>query len=222
MRPPLSRVTLACFALALSSRLAGAQPERRREIIVVDSESRAAVQMAEVRVSPLQTLATTDSAGRFVITTTDDQQILISIRRIGFAPVELRLEPTSRDTLFVIALSPTAAVLAPTVTQAEQTTRRLEVVGFYERRHERPGTFLDSATIADKKPYDMLSVLRPYLHGCTMIYVDGMRLLSLRDVKVEDVLAIEIYKSNLQAPAQFANPIESMGRCGSIVIWRRF
>jgi hypothetical protein len=45
---------------------------------------------------------------------------------------------------------------------------------------------------------------------------------ALRDVKVEDVLAIEIYRSNEQAPPQFANPIESMGRCGSIVVWRRF
>ena len=71
-------------------------------------------------------------------------------------------------------------------------------------------------------PYDLLSLLRPYLHGCTMIFVDGMRLLALRDLKVQNVLAIEIYNSNLQAPPQFANPIESMSRCGSIVIWRRF
>ena len=67
-----------------------------------------------------------------------------------------------------------------------------------------------------------MSLLRPYLRGCTMIFVDGMRLVSLRDVKVEDVLAIEIYKSNEQAPPQFANPIESSSRCGSIVVWRRF
>ena len=55
-----------------------------------------------------------------------------------------------------------------------------------------------------------------------MIFVDGMRLVALRDVKIEDVLAIEIYKSNEQAPPQFANPIESSSRCGSIVVWRRF
>jgi hypothetical protein len=132
------------------------------------------------------------------------------------------LAATAADTSFVIALSPTAARLAPTVTQADRTTHQLEVLGFYERRHVGPGTFLDSAAIADKKPYDLMSILRPYLHGCTMIYIDGMRLLALRDVKVQDVIAIEIYKSNLQAPPQFANPIESVSRCGSIVIWRRF
>jgi hypothetical protein len=98
----------------------------------------------------------------------------------------------------------------------------LEVTGFYERRHIGPGTFLDSAAIAKQKPWDLLSLLRPYLRGCTMIFVDGMRLVALRDVKIEDVLAIEIYKSNEQAPPQFANPIESLNRCGSIVVWRRF
>jgi len=68
----------------------------------------------------------------------------------------------------------------------------------------------------------MMSVLHPYLRGCTMIFDDGVRLLSLPDVTVEDVLAIEVYGSNQQAPPQFANPIEGMSRCGSIVVWRRF
>lgn len=217
-----------CGGFGVPTHAVGAQAVRRREFTVVDSVSGAAVQLAEVHVtgphatgsSPMTFI--TDTLGHFVATTTDGERLLISIRRIGFAPTEIQLVPTDRDTSFVIAVSPTAAVLGPMVTQADQTTPRLEVAGFYERRHERPGTFLDSAAIANKKPYDLMSVLRPYLHGCTMIYVDGMRLVPLRDLKLEDVLAIEIYSSNLQAPPQFANPVESMGRCGSIVIWRRF
>jgi hypothetical protein len=34
-----------------------------------------------------------------------------------------------------------------------------------------------------------------------------------------DVLAIEIHKSNVQAPPQFAKPLEGLSRCGSIVGW---
>lgn len=217
-----------CWGLGFSARSAGAQALRKREFIVIDSVTGAAVPLADVRIAAvragarLPTRLTTDTVGHFVAATADGNQLLISIRRIGFAPVELRIVPTDRDTSFVIALAPTAAVLAPTITQAEARTHRLEVTGFYERRHVGPGTFLDSAAITDKKPYDLLSLLRPYLRGCTMIFVDGMRLLSLRDVKIEDVLAVEIYNSNLQAPPQFANPIEGMGRCGSIVVWRRF
>ena len=215
-------------SFGIPTRVARAQTLRKREFAVIDSITGVAIPLTEVRVETgpagggLPTRLTTDSAGHVIVATVDRDQLLVSVRRIGFAPATLHLVPTELDTSFVIALSPTAAVLAPTVTQVDRTTHQLEVVGFYERRHVGPGTFLDSAAIADKKPYDMMSILRPYLHGCTMIYIDGMRLLALRDVKVQDVVAIEIYKSNLQAPPQFANPIESMSRCGSIVIWRRF
>lgn len=222
-------VTVLCCGLALNTRSAGAQAMHKLEFIVIDSVSGAPVPLASVEVtSPARSGAsssarlTTDSVGQFVVGATDGEQLLISVRRLGFLPSEIRIRPTERDSTFVIALAPSAAVLAPTITRVEPTTHRLEVVGFYDRRHVGPGTFLDSAAIDDKKPYDLLSLLRPYLHGCTMIFVDGMRMLGLRDVKVQDVLAIEIYNNNLQAPPQFANPIESMGHCGSIVVWRRF
>jgi hypothetical protein len=214
-------------SVASVPRAVRAQAVRKREFVVIDSVTGAPIALADVRIetgraaSPSKQL-TTDGTGHFVAATADGEQLLIGIRHIGFAPTEIHLAATAADTSFVIALSPTAARLAPTVTQADRTTHQLEVLGFYERRHVGPGTFLDSAAIADKKPYDLMSILRPYLHGCTMIYIDGMRLLALRDVKVQDVIAIEIYKSNLQAPPQFANPIESVSRCGSIVIWRRF
>jgi len=196
---------------------------------VVDSVTGSSVGHAEVLIertadgaTRFSSQLTADSVGRFVLSTPVDERLLITVRRLGFSPSELRIAPSDRDDAFMIALAPAATVLAPTVTTAEPRTHRLDVVGFYERKRERPGTFLDSAAIAKQKPWDMMSVLRPYLRGCTMIFVDGIRLLSLRDVKVEDVIAIEIYRSNEQAPPQFANPIESLNRCGSIVVWRRF
>ena len=84
------------------------------------------------------------------------------------------------------------------------------------RRH-----ILDSAAIAKRNPADLYSLLKPYLHDCTIIYVDGV-LLPIPNLRIEDVLAVEIYRSNNQAPPQFANPMESLNRCGTIVIWRRF
>ena len=196
---------------------------------MVDSVTGSSVGHAEVLIertadgaTRFSSQLTADSVGRFVLSTPVDERLLITVRRLGFSPSELRIAPSDRDDAFMIALAPAATVLAPTVTTAEPRTHRLDVVGFYERKRERPGTFLDSAAIAKQKPWDMMSVLRPYLRGCTMIFVDGIRLLSLRDVKVEDVIAIEIYRSNEQAPPQFANPIESLNRCGSIVVWRRF
>lgn len=214
-----------CCGLALATRPAAAQSAHRLEFRVIDSVTGAPVPLANVdvtspaRVAAASTRLTTDSVGQFVVGAAEGEQLLISVRRLGFVPAAIRITPTPRDSIFVIALAPSAAVLSPTITRARGATRRLAVMGFDERRRVGLGTFLDSARIADKKPYDLLSLLRPYLHGCTMIFVDGMRLLGLRDVKVQDVLAIEIYDSNLQAPPQFANPIDS--RCGSIVVWRR-
>jgi hypothetical protein len=81
--------------------------------------------------------------------------------------------------------------------------------------------FLDSAAIADRQPLDLFSLLRPHLEGCTMIFVDGIRMLGRRDVDVREVTRIEVYRGNTDAPPQFHNPTESTGQCGSIVIWRR-
>jgi hypothetical protein len=215
--------------LAVSALAVSAQRVRRLEVFVIDSMSGAPIELADVQVVPKShgragppARVTTDSVGRFVVSASSDEQLLISVRRLGFVPAQVATSPSENDDVMVIAMAASPPVLAPTVTTAEPTTHRLEVTGFYERRHIGPGTFLDSSAIAKQKPWDLMSLLRPYLRGCTMIFVDGMRLVSLRDVKVEDVLAIEIYKSNEQAPPQFANPIESSSRCGSIVVWRRF
>jgi len=223
------RAAVLCCCLALSARAASAQRIRRLEVVVIDSMSGAPIELADVQIVPKShgrarppAHVTTDSVGRFVFSAFSNEQLLISVRRLGFVPAEIATPPAENDDVMVIAMVPSPPVLAPTVTTAEPTTHRLEVTGFYERRHIGPGTFLDSAAIAKQKPWDLLSLLRPYLRGCTMIFVDGMRLVALRDVKIEDVLAIEIYKSNEQAPPQFANPIESLSRCGSIVVWRRF
>jgi hypothetical protein len=223
------RAAVLCCGLALSARAASAQHMRRLEVFVIDSMSGAPIELADVQIVPKShggvrppSRVMTDSVGRFLFSAASNEQLLISVRRLGFVPAEVASPPSENDDVMVIAMVPSPPVLAPTVTTAEPTTHRLEVTGFYERRHIGPGTFLDSAAISKQKPWDLLSLLRPYLRGCTMIFVDGMRLVALRDVKIEDVLGIEIYRSNEQAPPQFANPIESLNRCGSIVVWRRF
>ena len=55
-----------------------------------------------------------------------------------------------------------------------------------------------------------------------MVFVDGMELENWRSVHLQDVAAVEIYHSNEQAPPRFVNPMESLNRCGSIVVWRRY
>ena len=217
-----------CIAIGLFAGAAGAQGERRLELHVIDSVSGAPIDRADVRV--LRTVkdvtgwmiqGRTDSSGRAVIVVPADEQLIMTVRRLGFASSMASVQPSDSDDVLVLALAPAVPTLAPVVTTAEPSSRLLNEAGFYERRRVRPGTFLDSAAITNKKPIDFLSVVRPYLKGCTMIYVDGLPMIALRDVDVRQVIGIEVYASNLQAPPEFPNPLDSEHRCNTILVWRR-
>ena len=172
------------------------------------------------RVSKGETL--TDGAGRFRIDVAGLPSAVLEVRQIGFAPRTVILDDTRlRDTL-IIALARTATTLGGVrvVETSGATQHRLEVSGFVDRRKFGIGKFLDSTRIERSNATSLVSLLRPYLKGCTMIYVDGLPG-RLGDVKVSEVVGIEIYASNVEAPPFFHNPIESTGRCGSIVVWRR-
>lgn len=217
------------LAIGLFAVGAGAQGERRLELHVIDSVSGAPIDRADVRV--LRTVkdvtgwviqGRTDSSGRALIVVPADEQLIMTVRRLGFASSMASVQPSDSDDVLVLALAPAVPTLAPVVTTAEPSSRLLSETGFYERRRVRPGTFLDSAAIANKKPLDLLSVIRPYLKGCTMIYVDGLPMIALRDVDVRQVIGIEVYASNLQAPPEFPNPLDSEHRCNTILVWRRF
>ena len=156
------RAAVLCCCLALSARAASAQRIRRLEVFVIDSMSGAPIELADVQIvrksrgrARPPAHVTTDSVGRFVFSALSNEQLLISVRRLGFVPVEIATPPSENDDVMVmvIAMVPSPPVLAPTVTTAEPTTHRLEVTGFYERRHIGPGTFLDSAAIAKQKPW---------------------------------------------------------------------
>ena len=54
-----------------------------------------------------------------------------------------------------------------------------------------------------------------------MIYVDGLPMIALRDVDVRQVIGIEVYASNLQAPSEFPNPLVSEHRCRITLVWSR-
>jgi len=223
------RLLASCLLIVVVARSSDAQAERRLDLHVIDSVTGAPVSRAEVRV--LKTLKdtagwmlrqTTDSAGRAIVLAPPHEQLLMMIRRLGFESSFFPVVTSDSDDVLVVALAPAVVKLDPMVTTATPSSRVLGQVGFYERQRVRPGVFLDSAAIAGRKPLDLVSVIRQYIKGCTMIYIDGQPLLHLRDVDIRQVIGIEVYASNLQAPPQFPNPMDSEHRCNTIVIWRRF
>ena len=217
-----ARPIVAWLCLAILPVTARGQMARRLDLHVIDSVSGAAVDHAEVRLArgDSETLRRfTDSTGHLSLSV-GGEQLLITVRRLGFVATTMRIPRGGADDLLVVALAPTAVSLAPSVTRAASANRLLSLNGFYDRRRTETGTFLDSVKVANHAALDLMSILKPYLKGCTMIFVDGVRMLGIRDVDVRTVIGIEIYRSNTEAPEQFRNPIESMQRCGSIVIWR--
>ena len=222
-------IALGLLALTLLASRTHAQTERHLELHVIDSLSGAPVENAEVRV--IKTVKdtagwmirrSTDTAGRAFLAVPGNEHLLMLVRRLGYASSLLQVTAANDDDSFFVALAPTALALGTTVTTATPLSRRLTATGFYERQRTRPGTFLDSAAIASRKPLDIISVVGPYIkNACTMAYLDGLPLVDVRDIDVRRVVGVEYYPSNLEAPAQFPNRLDSEHRCATILIWRQ-
>jgi hypothetical protein len=75
--------------------MVSAQRLRRLEAFVIDSMSGAPIELADVQIVPKShgwagppARVTTDSVGRFVVSASDEQ-LLLSVRRLGFVPAEV-------------------------------------------------------------------------------------------------------------------------------------
>ena len=162
--------------------------------------------------------ANTDSSGYFELSARIPASL--EVKRVGYRPLRLQLSVALRLDSLVIPLRATLTSLDTVRTSATLTSPTLAKTGFYERERRYHGTFWDSTQVNRNHPSTLVQLLRPYLKGCTMIFVDGVAFTRLSDVPIATVAGIEIYPSNASAPMQFFNRIESMRRCGSIVVWR--
>jgi len=220
-------ITLATFLL-LAVRPARSSGQDGQRIRGATADSATQTPLAGVAISVRtsdsgsERLGLSDSTGRFAVPVPLARTYLLTARRIGYRPITFFLDSSRSQAEIIVEMVATPALLATVQSTAPMTRgqRTLEHIGFNDRRQIGIGKFIDAAAIAREKPRDLTSLLRPFLKGCTMIFVDGIRLLALRDVDLETVLGIEIYASNVEAPMAFQNPIEGAGRCGSIVVWR--
>jgi len=224
-----SPMALGFLVLTLLAGGAQGQTERHLELHVIDSLSGAPVENAEIRV--IKTVKdtagwmirrSTDSTGRALLAVPGNEHLLMLVRRLGYSSSLVQITAADGDDNVFVALAPTALALGTTVTTATPLSRRLTQTGFYERQRTRAGTFLDSAAIAARKPLDIIAVVGPYIkNACTMAYLDGLPLVDVRDIDVRRVVGVEYYPSNLEAPAQFPNQLDSEHRCATILIWRQ-
>jgi len=164
----------------------------------------------------LHLMISTTSDGGFVFPGVLPGTYVLSARRIGFAPLETLIELTPGTHRVQLRLEPVRVELAPVeVIASTRLQQHLDEVGFLHRRKEGFGKFMDAAEIARTHPFDVLSLFRPIIKGCTVIYIDGMPR-SLRDITVDQIAGFEYYARRVMTPAEFANPRVD---CGSLVVW---
>ena len=209
------------LAIGIVPRLASTQQPKPLVGLVVDARSGARIGevLVELVGDDAAVLASTrtDSLGRFALASTSSG-VRLTARRLGYGLWTRPLAAASKDTI-VVRLDRVATLDAMQIRAPTPDERHLEQAGFFDRMKVGFGTFIDAKTIERRHPLSLYSLLRPYIRGCTMIFV-GPIPGRLGDVDPMHVAGIEIYGSNLSAPPQFHNPAERGAvRCGSIVIW---
>ena len=98
--------------------------------IVIDSMGQP-IAFAQVR-GPGVDPRTSDDSGRFRFTMRKRGSLSLTVRRVGFQPLETTLRVDS-DTTLELVMRPLAASLATVRVEAEATVRTLEMRGFYDR-----------------------------------------------------------------------------------------
>jgi hypothetical protein len=164
----------------------------------------------------LHLMMSTTGTGTFAFPSVLPGTYVLSARRIGYAPLETLIDLTPGTHRVRLTLEPIRVQLAPVeITASTRLEQHLDEVGFLHRRKEGFGKFMDAAEIARTHPFDVMSLFRPIIKGCTMIFIDGMPR-SLREITVDQIAGFEYYARRVMTPAEFANPRVD---CGSLVVW---
>ena len=206
-----------CFALAQTGDLSG---------IVVDRVTGHPLPRAQVAVTleldgklEVRSTAASDS-GAFAISDVPWGRVVLSARRVGYAPAETVVDFRGDATAVQVRLEPVPVALSEIVVDARVVQRTLRDNGFYDRAEFYRGIFLDRAAIDRRKANDLSSLLAPYMTGCSTLYVNGSRVLARDRIVLAEVVGVEVYFNKAATPIEYQNPSRSGGpRCRTILVW---
>ena len=243
-----NKVKVAGFCGSLALCLAPATPARAQNALGRLSgtvRDTGGVPLASAQVSSSGFLTLTDSGGRFTFPRLPYGLIAVNVRRLGFEPrdTSFNFAAGGADSLMLV-LVVIPRELEGVTTEAETRARRW-LSEFHRRRQGNVGTFLDRQQI-EERHVQRISDLMRRLPGVRVsvdragrqqlrmgrsaggrdcppdFWIDGVRAsgLTVDDVPLQDVEALEIYKGPSGIPpelnSRFGNP-----ECGAIVIWTR-
>jgi hypothetical protein len=213
---------------------------------VRDRNTRVPIPAVELRLysmtDELVARAISDDTGRFVLKATQPGRYRVVTNHIGFTsdtlgPVRLYESVMTESD---IHLTTTAIRLDAVLVSAPRSDAALYAAGYYARKKLGFGKFLDPDKIATRNASRLDQVLQgtPGVHIVPMpngrftvavrggvagscippVYLDGIAQSNFdwHTVHASEVAAIEVYRSALEAPAQF-----KAKNCGAVLLWSK-
>ena len=217
------RVIVGTVSLKLPSAAAAAFLSGR----VVDAGGKP-VAGARVTVESDDSAAVTGSEGTFLLRGVRAGTRTLTVRKIGFQPVERSMDiPETGLSGVSVALGRSVAVLQRIVVSANRELG-LDRIGFNDRKRLRPGTFFTPRDIEIRNSPSVKDLLRtvPMMRrpGCVRYFVDGwLQAPGDPDEYLSgfEIGAVEVYSTGF-APPEFFSFSRSGGRCTSVVIWTKW
>jgi hypothetical protein len=209
---------------------------------VVDQQSRVPVLGATVNVIGTRLRTATDSAGRFSQPSLGAGTYIIEVRAIGYGVTSWVLRLAEGESVdYVFELSPIDIELEPIVVEGRPGYFQRRMREFEERRRAGRGIFITrdqidashAATMADllrgvpgvrlscRSGVCTAQMTRTARGVCAADWVvDGVpaSVSSTPHLPVVGIVAVEIYRSPSEAPAEF---LKADSECGVIAIWTK-
>lgn len=157
----LGRVVMVALFLFVGATDVSAQEMRTVMGLVADSGGRTVAYVSLDGGVKYRTI--TNAVGEWRLSVPTNVGFEINVRRIGFLPTKVRVEPGA-DTTIKITIQQLAVLLTPQVVRAQQQVRTLELRGFYERmlEHQRGalvGVFILPEEIEMRNPQRVSQLL---------------------------------------------------------------
>lgn len=232
---------LGTALLLLGAAISDAHAQSGATIIgSVKDTSGTVIALAQVTVGAARTLS--DSAGRFVLGNLPAGPILLSVRRLGFSPVDTRVDLAASRTDSVEVVLAAVAEHLPGLTTDAEAAERSYLASFYRRREIGNGFFFNRRQLDSIRVVRVSDVLRR-LPGVRLVpdrtgrvqlrmsrsgncppdfWIDGQRapFLAVDDLPLRDIQALEVYRGASGVPPEFNNRLGNPA-CGVVVIWTR-
>lgn len=247
MLPPVAALSLGIVAsqgvpVQAQAQAQAASPRSGISGQVVNQQSRVPVSGATVNLIGTRLRTATDTAGRFSEASLGAGTYILEVRAIGYGVTSWVLHLAEGETVaYVFELEPLGVDLAPIVVEGQPGYFQRRMQEFEERRRAGRGVFITAQQIEASHATTMADVLRAVpgvrlncrsgvcnaqmtrtAHGvCNADWViDGApaSMSSTPHLPVVGIVAVEIYRSPGEAPAEF---LKSDSQCGVIAIWTK-